>query len=111
MTERKYVTVVAALDDLARRGYTESFEVDNDRLLARSKGVAFAPREVVVREHYRFEGASDPSEMAIIYAIEGPGGVRGTLLDAFGTYSSGSVSAFMKDVPMGLTGSPDVKVA
>jgi hypothetical protein len=111
MTERKHVTVASALDDLSKRGYTESFEVEGNRLLARGKSLAFAPRDVVVREHYRFEGASDPSEMAIVYAIEGPDGVRGTLLDAFGTYSSGTVSGFMKDVPIRLTGSPDVKVA
>lgn len=111
MTERKYVTVAAAIDNLSKRGYTESFVVEGNRLLARNKGVSFGPREVVVREHYRFEGASDPSEMAIVYAIEGPGGVRGTLVDAFGTYSSGTVSEFIKDVPMRLTGSPDVKVA
>lgn len=111
MTERKYVTVAAALDDLSARGYTDSFEAEDDRLRARGKGIAFAAREVVVREYYRFEGTSDPAEMAIVYAIEASGGVRGTLVDAFGAYSSGKVSAFMNDVQIRLTGSPDVKVA
>ncbi len=111
MTERKYVTVAAALDDLSARGYTDSFEVADDRLIALGKRVAFAPREVVVREYYRFEGTSDPAEMAIVYAIEAPGGVRGTLVDAFGAYSSAKVSGVMNDVPIRRTGSPDVRVA
>jgi hypothetical protein len=36
--------------------------------------------------------------MAIVYALESRDGTRGTLVDAFGVYSSPAVGAFLKDV-------------
>jgi hypothetical protein len=38
--------------------------------------------------------------MAIVYAIESTDGTRGSLVDAFGTYASPTVSAFLDDVPI-----------
>jgi len=36
--------------------------------------------------------------MAIVYAIESLGGVRGTLADAYGVYANPMVSAFVANV-------------
>ena len=38
--------------------------------------------------------------MSIVYAIEADGGLRGTLVDAYGVYSDPAVSAFVSQVPM-----------
>jgi hypothetical protein len=38
--------------------------------------------------------------MSIVCAIEARGGVRGTLVDAFGTYSDPDVAAFFDDVAL-----------
>jgi len=43
---------------------------------------------------------SDPDDMAIVYAIETAGGIRGTLVDAYGVYSDPAVSAFLATVPI-----------
>ena len=40
----------------------------------------------MIRAFRRFEGISDPDDMAIVYAIEGDH-VRGTLTDAYGVYA------------------------
>jgi hypothetical protein len=42
---------------------------------------------------------SDPDDMAILYALEVKGGVRGTLVDAYGVYSDPLISDFMAAVP------------
>lgn len=63
-------------------------------------GRSFSPGQVVIREYHRFEGVSDPDDMSIVYAIEAQGGVRGTLVDAFGVYSDPAVSAFLDGVPI-----------
>jgi hypothetical protein len=47
----------------------------------------------------RFEGISDPDDMAIVYALEARSGIRGTLVDAFGVYSDPRVGALMRQVP------------
>ena len=52
----------------------------------------------MVAEYHRFEGVSDPDDMAILYGIETRSGVRGTLTDAFGFYADPLVGDFMKEV-------------
>ena len=39
--------------------------------------------------------------MSIVYAIESRDGARGTLIDAFGTYSSPDIGTFVDAVPAG----------
>jgi len=94
------LTLAGAMDDLARSGFIEHFGVRGDELRSFDSGRTFRAGEVVVREFHRFEGVSDPDDMAIVYAIEGEGGVRGTLVDAFGAYSDPAVSAFLAGVPI-----------
>lgn len=98
--ETDYQTLAGAIDQLARRGFTESFSVVGNRLRVAETRKTFRPDEVVVREYRRFEGVSDPDDMSIVYAIETEGGIRGTLVDAYGVYSDPAVSAFLETVPI-----------
>jgi|SRR6185369_12203949 hypothetical protein len=75
-------TLSEAMERLVRRGFT-----------------TFGSRDVIIREYDRFEGVSDPDDMAILYALESSSGVRGTLVDAFGVYSNPAISAYLKRVP------------
>jgi hypothetical protein len=100
VNEACYLTLACAMDDLASSGFIEHFGVRGDELRSFDSGRRFSARQVVVREYHRFEGVSDPDDMAIVYAIEGEGGVRGTLVDAFGAYSDPTVSAFLAGVPI-----------
>lgn len=99
-TEPDHQTLAGAIDQLARRGFTESLSVVGNRLRVLETGRIFRPEEVVVREYRRFEGVSDPDDMSIVYAIETEGGIRGTLVDAYGVYSDAAVSAFLETVPI-----------
>ena len=58
-----------------------------------------AEDDVTIREYERFEGVSDPDDMAILYAIESSSGARGTLVDAFGVYADPGISAYLGRVP------------
>ena len=95
-----YATLAEALDGLTRRGFSEHFRVADGGLQALGTGARFRPDDLVIREFHRFEGMSDPDDMAIVYAIEGKGGIRGTLADAFGVYSDPATGAVLKDVPI-----------
>lgn len=90
----------AVLDDLGRRGFTDEFRVVDGRLRVLRTGEILRPENLVVREIYRFEGVSDPGDMAIIYAIESTTGVRGALVDAFGVYSDPAKTAALAGVPI-----------
>jgi hypothetical protein len=93
-------TLSSAIERLVDRGFTAHFGVVGDRLRAFDTGKTFGPRELIIREFQRFEGVSDPDDMAIVYAIESTDGTRGSLVDAFGAYSNPTVSAFLDDVPI-----------
>jgi hypothetical protein len=93
-----YLTLARAIDDLTRSGFIEHFGVSGNDLRSFDSGRKFTAEQVVIREYHRFEGVSDPDDMSIVYAIEGRGGVRGTLVDAYGVYSDPTVSAFLHDV-------------
>jgi hypothetical protein len=93
-------TLSNAIERLVKGGFTANFGVVGDRLRAFDSGKTFAAHELIIRQFQRFEGVSDPGDMAIVYAIETTDGTRGSLVDAFGTYSSPAVSAFLRDVPI-----------
>jgi hypothetical protein len=92
-------TLSEAMEGLLRRGFTEHFGVRGDQLRGLESGKTFGPGDVTIREYERFEGVSDPDDMAIIYAIESSTGIRGTLVDAFGVYSDPRISAYLGPVP------------
>lgn len=93
-------TLKRVVDELGRRGYTEDFKAVEGGLQALGTGQRFEPKDLVIRGYYRFEGTSDPDDMAIAYAIETRSGVRGTLIDAFGVYSDPTTSEVLKRIPM-----------
>lgn len=94
-------TLSEAIGEFAGQGFTEHFGVRGHRLRGLDSGVSFDAHEVVIRGFERFEGVSDPDDMSIVYAIETRTGMRGTLTDAFGVYSSPVISAFVNDVAFG----------
>lgn len=104
-----YTGLVDALNDLKARGYSGDFRVINCegfedstpcRLQSDTSGKTYAGNELVIKEHYRFEGPSNPDDMSVAYAIACEGGEKGVLVDAYGTYSSRRVAEFIRDIPI-----------
>jgi hypothetical protein len=98
MSVNAYPSSTEALADLARRGFTANFEFLDGALTDVDSGRTFGAPELTIVEHHRFEGASDPDDMEIVYAIESRDGTRGVLVDAFGTYSNPELSRFIEQV-------------
>jgi hypothetical protein len=94
----EYRTVAESLAELARRGFTANFELLDGVFTDMETRRTFAPEELTIVEHHRFEGASDPDDMAIVYVLEARDGTRGALVDAFGTYAKPGLSEFLKKV-------------
>src|SRR5215813_4446435 len=97
------LTLAETLDHLNRRGFTGHFGVMADGLREFGTGATFRATELRICDCFRFEGISDPGDMAIVYAIESRTGVRGTLVDACGVYSNPAISEFMARVAFGPT--------
>ncbi len=91
---KNFETLLDALNDLISRGYTEDFNVDEDMMQDREKDIKMTADEFEIDEFYRFEGESNPSDMSILYAISSEKySLKGTLVSAFGTYSSNQNAA------------------
>ena len=91
-------TLADVMAKLAARGFTDQFRIAGDRLRSIQSGKLYVPGDLRLVTFHRFEGVSDPDDMAIVYALETRGGVRGTLTDAFGVYAEPGVGAFMEQV-------------
>jgi len=91
-------TLADTLERLKRHGFTATFEPAGPTLRARESGRRYRPEELVIRESHRFEGASDPDDQAVLYAIEATDGTRGVLVDAYGAYADPSLAAVLRDV-------------
>jgi hypothetical protein len=93
-----YSGVAEALTDLAARGYTDEFDFKDDHLFCNSKGVRFNPLELKITEVHRFEGATDPEDSSVIYAIESASGLKGVIVDAYGAYADTDKTAFLQSL-------------
>jgi hypothetical protein len=93
---RNYETLVDATNDLMQRGYTAnlSFEDNGETVDDKSNDIHMHADDFEVDEFFRFEGASNPSDMSIVYAISSAKhNLKGVLIDAYGTYANTSTSA------------------
>lgn len=83
-----YDTLLDALNDFKKRGYTIDFNLAFDHIKCADTGMCLAPSLFEITEYYRFEGASDPEDLSVVYAIESKeGNMKGTLVSGYGIYS------------------------
>lgn len=77
-----------ALDDLRQRGFTVDFDLQPHCLHCAAMELELHPDEFQITEVHRFEGPSDPDYNEVVYGIEGPNGIKGVLMDAYGVYAN-----------------------
>jgi hypothetical protein len=91
---RTYNNLVEATNDLMKRGYTENLSLEGDTVDDKEKKIQMTADDFEIDEFYRFEGASNPSDMSIVYAVHSDKyNLKGVLINAFGTYANDSSSA------------------
>ena len=79
------MTVTEAVRRLEEQGYARDFRIVEAALACPDCGHSHAPRDLVVREVYRYEGMSDPADEAIVLGVECEEcGARGIVVSAYG---------------------------
>lgn len=91
-------TLSACINKAISDGYRECFKVTSRGLYSTSKSRYYRPEQVQVVNFFRFEGQSDPGDNVIMYVLETSDGLKGTLIDAYGAYSDGTIGKFMAEV-------------
>lgn len=90
------LTVIA---QLRKEGCKLDFRVTEEGMLSTMDGKEkYSPEQVRIVNFYRFEGESNPDDMSILYVLETDTGLKGTVSDAYGTYSDETIESFMKQV-------------
>ena len=83
-----YDTVVEALTDLNKRGYTHNFNIEFDQIKCLDTGVCLLPSAFNITETYRLEGATNPSDEDIVYGVASHDGkYKGVITSAYGMYA------------------------
>ncbi|SDL85943.1 hypothetical protein SAMN05421823_108297 [Catalinimonas alkaloidigena] len=82
-----YTTLSEAISGLQERGYTYDFNLRPDCLHCPELDRQLSPDEFTITETYRFEGMSNPDDNAVVYGIASNDGLKGTFVDAYGTYA------------------------
>lgn len=91
-------TLLACISKAKKDGYTVDIEVTESGLHKKEEERYFSPEEVVIKDFYRFEGASDPSENSILYLVETNDGKKGILINAYGAYADPVLASFIEQV-------------
>ena len=91
-------TLASCLNKVVKDGYAENFRVTEEGLQSLETEKFYHPDQVHIVNFFRFEGASDPSDSAILYIIETGDGAKGSLTDAYGMYADPHINEFIKEV-------------
>ena len=91
-------TLSSCLAKMVTQGYTDDFKATDKGLKSLRTDKLYQPDEVSIVNFYRFEGISDPDDMAILYVIETTDGIKGTVVDAYGPYSNPDINRFFISV-------------
>jgi hypothetical protein len=77
-----YDTVSEALSGLKTRGFNLDFNLYENCLVCHDEKFDVNDFEIV--ETHRFEGDTDPSDEAVVYAIQSVNGLKGVLVNGYG---------------------------
>lgn len=87
MNPYTYDTVSEAINRLKERGFTLDFNLLENCLVCNNDRFMVDDFEIV--EVHRFEGNTDPSDQAVVYAIESVKGQKGVLVSGYGISAEG----------------------
>lgn len=89
-----YTTVTEAIIELKQKGYFLDFNLEENCTVCNSE--KFNADEFEIKEVYRYEGDSDPADVAIVYGIQSINGKKGILVNGYGISSDGKANAIME---------------
>lgn len=86
-TSKSMTTYSQVLNILPDRGYGKELNILRAGAQFDDSDTIYQPEQLKIIKVYRFEGESDPSDMAVIYLLNSDSDEKGFLLNAYGTYS------------------------
>ena len=86
-----YATVSTALTELAEKGFTVDFNLQNTRIMD-------SPDDFEIVHIYRYEGESDPGDEATVYGIKSSTGEKGVFVAGLSQSSERSAEMTLNEL-------------
>lgn len=95
--KESFGTLSETINALSQLGYTHDFNINDECLVCHKTHVILSPEEFQIDKVYRFEGASDPDNQSILYAISSINSdIKGVLVNGYGISSDESTSKLVE---------------
>jgi hypothetical protein len=102
-TSRSMTPLSVVLNRIAEKGYHRELKISEDGARLEDDGEVYSAEQLTIIKVYRFEGESDPGDMAVIYLVHTDDEEKAYLMNAYGPYSDQDnpyYDDFIKDVPI-----------
>jgi hypothetical protein len=94
--KENYGTLSETINGLSKEGYTLDFNISKERIVCHQTNAEFEPEDFEIDKAYRFEGASNPDDQAVLYAISSAKfGVKGILVNGYGISADEATDAII----------------
>ncbi len=95
--EESYGTLSETINGLKNEGYTLDFNLKGNCVTCQSPNTILSPDDFEIDKVYRFEGASNPDDESVLYAISSTKfGVKGVLVNGYGISADEISDAMIK---------------
>jgi hypothetical protein len=98
-----YDTVSEAVSDLLKRGYTATFNCDENQQceVCKSLSCSLSAKYFKIDEVHRFEGITDPADQTIVYAISSKKfKVKGIVVNGYGIYADDLTAKIVQNLQL-----------
>lgn len=87
-THPEFFSSSIAMNWLKKEGYTIDFNLEENCIICDNSNINLEPSDFKIDKIFRFEGATNPADEEIVYAISSNDGkYKGVLLNAYGVYA------------------------
>lgn len=107
--QESYGTLSETINGLKKDGYTLDFNVQQERIVCHQTNTVLSPEDFGIDKVYRFEGASNPDDQSVLYAISSSKfDMKGVLVNGYGISADAATDAIIArlkthpDNPVGL---------
>lgn len=76
-------------------GLDESCRIVDNKLVADTLEVPADPEDLQISKSYRFEGNTNPDDMAVLYVIKNDKGFKGALINGYGPQADTDIHNFI----------------
>ncbi len=96
--ENRMTSLSKVIDKLKAHGYTANLGIQNDELVDFDQKRRYQANELQLDHEYRTEGATNPDDESLLFAVSAKNGMKGILVAPYGANADTSIIEFMNRV-------------